>query len=95
MNKYQQKFIDEFYNGKMPRDKDGKRRVEILGKIKNSVTVDFPDFNGANGFEPAHTSTFTIDENICDWSKSILNPEIMSGNLTLWEDRGYNIKFDE
>ena len=43
MNKWQEYFISTYYNGKKPRDKMGKTEFELLGKVKETVTVHFPN----------------------------------------------------
>lgn len=91
MNKWQQKYCDEYYNGKMPRSKHGKADMELLGKIKDTVTVEFPDFNGANGFIPAHTDTYVVTEDDCNIPQGRISVTVLISNLNLWISRGYKI----
>lgn len=91
MNKWQKTYCDIHYKGKMPRTKQGKADVELLGKIKSQVIVEFPDFNGANGFKPAHTEIFTVTENDCDIPNGKISVDILISNLNLWISRNYKI----
>ena len=91
MNKWQQKYCDEYYKGKMPRNKQGKADVELLGKIKDTVTVEFPDFNGANGYIPAHTDTYVVTEDDCNIPQGRISVVVLISNLNLWMSRGYKI----
>lgn len=94
MNKWQQMYVDKLYNGKKPRDKHGKQAFELLSKINESFTVHFPDFNGANGFEAAHTNTFTIvDDKDANFTSGKINVEGAGGNLVLWTNRNYQIDY--
>lgn len=91
MNKWQEKYCNEYYNGKIPRSKKGKEDYEFLGKIKSKVTVEFPEFNGANGIIPAHTDTYIVTENDCNIPEGKISVTILIGNLKLWMSRGYKI----
>jgi hypothetical protein len=57
------------------------------------VTVHFPDFNGANGFVPAHVETYRIDLDKCDMPHGIISVEALSSNLPFWTRRGYEIEY--
>lgn len=63
MNRWQKVYCDMYYDGKAPRDAQGKRDVKMLGAIKSKVKVEFPDFKGVNGIIPAHTEVFEVTEN--------------------------------
>lgn len=91
MNKWQQIYCDIYYNGKMPRTKAGKESVELLGKVKSQITVEFPDFNGANGFKPAHKETYIITANECNMPEGKISVSVLASNLSLWLSRGYKI----
>ena len=91
MNRWQKVYCDTYHNGKTPRTKQGKADVELLGKIKSQVTVEFPDFNGANGFKPAHTETYTVTENECNMPNGKISVSVLISNLNLWLSRGYKI----
>ena len=92
MNKWQKKYCDEYYNGKKPRSKVGKEEYELLGQVKEKVIVEFPDFNGANGFIPAHTEIYEVTEDYCNIPEGKISATVLAGNLSLWLSRGYNIK---
>ena len=34
LNKWQKQYIDEYYDGKIPRRKVAKQRLNLLGKVK-------------------------------------------------------------
>ena len=89
MNKWQQIYCDIYHKGKMPRGKAGKQAVDLLGKVKSQITVEFPDFNGIHGFEPAHTETYIVTENECNMPEGKISVSALAGNLSLWLDRGY------
>jgi hypothetical protein len=76
----------------MPRSKQGKVDLELLGKIKSKVIVYFPDFNGINGFQPAHEETYVVTEDKCDMSNGLISVSVLISNLKLWILRGYKIK---
>ena len=60
MNNWQKVYCDMYHNGKAPHSKAGKQDMELLGKVKSKIIVEFPDFTGANGFVPAHTDTYIV-----------------------------------
>lgn len=84
MNKWQQYYIDKYYNGKMPRSKKGKTDVALLGKIKNQVTVAFPDDYGKDGFKPAHTETFVVTESDCNIPDGKISLTALLNNIPYW-----------
>lgn len=92
MNKWQEVYVNTYYDGKKPRTKIGKEQFELLGLMKSKVIVHFPDFNGANGFIPAHTEEYIITEDDCDMPNGKISVSVLSGNLTLWKSRGYKIE---
>ena len=81
MNKWQQKYCDEYYNGKMPRSKQGKADMELLGKIKETVTVELP----------SETVTLVVTEDDCDIPNGKISVSVLVSNLNLWLFRGYKI----
>lgn len=93
MNKWQQKYVDEYYGGKKPRDKTGKLEFDLLSQVKEKVTVHFPDFKGVGGkFEPAHTETYTVTEDKNDMPNGLISACLLASNLALWASRGYKIE---
>ena len=84
MNAWQEKYIEEY--GK-PRSKVAKQELELLGKIKSIVAVDFPDFNG----KPAHTEEFTVTIDDCDMPHGKISVRVLASNLVLWLSRGYKV----
>ena len=91
MNNWQRVYCDTYYNGKMPRTAQGKADVALLGKIKSEVVVAFPDFEGVNGFRPAHTETYTVTEKECDIPNGKISVSVLISNLNLWLSRGYKV----
>ena len=81
MNKWQKKYCDEYYNGKMPRSKQGKADMELLGQIKETVTVEFAN----------RTETFTVTEDDCDIPNGKISVPVLVSNLNLWLSRGQKI----
>lgn len=78
MNKWQRKYIDTFYKGKIPRTKEGRYEYELLGKMKSEITVEFQD---------GKIETYRIDLEECNMPKGIINVEVLAGNLALWARR--------
>lgn len=91
MNKWQQKYCDEYFNGKKPRSKRDKEAFELLGLMKDTVTIEFPGFNGANGYIPSHTETYVITEDDGNIPEGKISVTILASNLCLWTSRGYKI----
>lgn len=81
MNKWQKKYCDEYYKGKMPRSKQGKADVELLGTIKDEVTVYFPD----------RTETLVVTEDECDIPNGKISVLVLVSNLNLWLSRGLKV----
>lgn len=81
MNKWQEYFISTYYNGKKPRDKMGKTEFELLGKVKETVTVHFPN----------ETKTFSVTLEECNIPSGIISVSVLASNLYLWSERGYKI----
>ena len=93
MNKWQQRYVNEYYDGKKPRDKSGKLRFDLLGQVKEKVTVHFPEVKCENGkVRPAHSETYTVTEDKNDMPNGIISACLLSGNLALWASRGYKIE---
>lgn len=93
LNKWQKHYINTLYEGKMPRSKCGKRQLELLGYVNESITVHFPDFNGIHGLVPAHEETYRVELDDCNMPEGVISVEALSGNLELWTDRGYAIEY--
>lgn len=91
MNNWQKVYCDTYHNGKTPRSKTGKQDMELLGKIKSQVIVEFPDFTGANGFVPAHTDTYIVTEDDCDIPNGKISVSVLVSNVKLWLSRGYKV----
>ena len=92
MNKWQEKYCNEYYNGKKPRSKQGKLELELLGQVKEKIIVEFPEFNGVNGYIPAHTEKYEVTEDYCNLPEGKISVPILASNLSLWTSRGYIIK---
>ena len=91
LNQWQRVYCKTYFNGNLPNNKTGKHWFQVLGKIKSQVIVDKPDFNGINGFVPAHTETYVVTENECDMPNGKFSVSVLAGNLDLWTSRGYKI----
>lgn len=91
MNKWQKVYCDTYHNGKLPRSKRGKADMAILGQIKAQVIVNYPDFKGMHGFEPAHTEIYTVTETDCDMPNGKISVCVLANNLSLWLSRGYKV----
>lgn len=84
MNKWQKHFIDTYYNGKKPRDAQGRFKFNALGEVKDSVTVYYPD----------ETETFSVvlEDKDCNMPNGIISANVLASNLYLWASRGYRIE---
>jgi len=87
MNKWQTAYCNEYYNGKMPRSKEGKRKLELLEQVKETVTVEYPEINGT----PAHTETYQVTEDDCDMPNGKISVSVLLSNLTYWSFRGFKV----
>lgn len=81
MNKWQTKYCEEYFNGKMPRTARGKEDVQLLGMVKSSVTVHLP-----NG-----TQTYVVTEDDCDMPNGKISVRVLANNLSFWLQNGYRI----
>lgn len=81
MNRWQQTYCDEYFNGKIPKTKQSKFNVELLGKVKSTITVELP----------SKTQTFIVTENDCDIPNNKISVRVLVSNLNLWLSRGYKI----
>ena len=86
--------MDHYYNGKAPTDKRGKKQMELLSGINNTVTVNFPKMEGVNGTKPAHAVTYTVSENRCDMKNGIISAVVLSWQMLTWDKNGYLIETD-
>ena len=89
MNKWQKVYCDTYYN--IPQTEDGIYDMKLLDGIKDKIAVEYPDFNGINGFVPAHTEILTVTENECDIPNGEISVTVLVSNLKLWKSRGYKI----
>lgn len=74
MNKWQQKYCDVYYNGKAPRTKVGKQEFELLGKMKDFVSVDYG--NRVEKYE------ITLDD--CNMPEGRIDVRVLASNLRFW-----------
>ena len=91
MNRWQKVYCDNYYKGNFPHTKEGIYDMKLLSGIKSKVAVEYPDFNGINGFIPAHTEILTITENDCDIPNGKISVTVLVSNLKLWMSRGCKI----
>lgn len=87
MNKWQKIYCDGLYNGKVPKTKRGKEEFELLGNIKSTVTVDFPERND----KPARTDTYIVTEDDCDIPNGKISVSVLASNLSFWSFNGYKV----
>lgn len=78
MNKWQKKYVDTYYKGKIPRTKEGCLTYDLLGKIRSEITVEFQ-----NG----QTETYKVDLEECNIPEGIISVEVLASNLLLWKKR--------
>ena len=88
LNKWQEAYLRIYYDGKMPRNKEGKKELEVLGGMKEKVIIDFP----AMGEKPAHTEEYIIRDGDCDMPNGYISVEILASNLTYWNFRGFTVR---
>ena len=92
MNKWQQRYVNEYYDGKKPRDKNGKLKFDLLGQVNEKVTVHFPEFKRENGeVRPAYTETYNVTEDTNDMPNGLISACLLAHNLLFWASRGYKI----
>ncbi len=94
MNRWQKIFIDHYYNGKEPGDKRGKKQMELLKGINNTVTVHFPDMESVRGKKPAHDVTYKVTASHCDMKNGIISAVVLSWQILTWDKCGYKIESD-
>ena len=94
-NKWQEYYKDILYDGKMPRTKQGKAEYAFLGKVKDSVTVHFPEFHSpiVSQCHPAETKTFKVSFDECNIPDGIISVLVLASNLILWTERKYQIDY--
>lgn len=94
-NKWQEYYADILYGGKMPSTKQGKEEYEFLGKVKDSVTVHFPEFHSPilSQCHPAEIRTFKVSFDECNIPNGIISVLVLVSNLTFWTERGYQIDY--
>lgn len=94
INVWQKVYRDIYFGGKKPRTKEGIYLDDLLSNVGRTVSVDVPDFNRINGFEPAHTETYIVTEDKCDMPAGLISVRVLASNLMLWLGRGWNVKTD-
>ena len=82
MNKWQEQYINYWYDGKKPRGKRAKMHLELLGKIKEYVQVTFSD---------GRTEEYKVVLENSNMPKGIISCVDLVGNLELWLSRGHKI----
>ncbi len=85
INKWQQRYLDEYYGSSLPKrwDTEGKEEFDLLGKCKDTVTVHL-----STGID---TYKITLDE--CNIPKGIISVCVLAANLRFWKFRGFTIEF--
>lgn len=92
MNRWQRAFMDQMGFKNVPRGKWNKWCFDVLGKVRETVTVQFPEFRDPHGVKPAETKTFVVDENKIDMPNGFIDVLTLASNLEFWiADRGYKV----
>ena len=94
-NKWQKHYRNTILDGRKPTSKISKEQYEILGKLKDTVTVHFPEFYSTieSQCHPAMVKTFTITFDDMNVPENRLSVQGAAANLALWTDRGYRIDY--
>ena len=83
MNKWQQIFIDQWYNGKVPQTKSGRRQVDLLGYMKKHVKVEYGD---------GKVEDLLITEDDVNIPEGKIDVIHLAQNLIFWVDvRGFKV----
>ena len=91
MNKWQEYYCNKHYNGGVPKTKTGKESVELLGKVKSVVMVDFPERKVGEETIEAHTEEYIVTEEDCNIPNGTISVDVLVSNLRLWLARGQKI----
>ena len=83
--------MDQMGYKNVPRGNRNKWCYEMLGQIRETVTVHFPEFKGLHGVEPAKVVTYKVDEQKVDMPHSVISVLTLASNLELWAERGYKM----
>ena len=95
MNEWQKHYVNELYDGKKPRSKRGKLELELLGKVREKITVHFPEFHSPvkSQNSPAHNETYVVTFDECNMPEGKISVLALASNLSLWTERGYGIDY--
>ena len=93
-NRWQKYYRNTLYGGRMPGSKTGKTEYELLGNVRKTVTVHFPERVLPTGkTEPERDEKYTVTLDDCNMPEGRISVEVLSANLTLWTLRGYGITY--
>lgn len=89
MNKWQKEYCKNYCKGKEPKKGDMKDDFDMLGQIKDEVTVTIPTDNGY----PDIIKTYKV---VGGESGNMLMDELdiidLLNNLYFWFDKGYDVE---
>ena len=88
MNRWQKIYCDTYYNGKTPRSAVGRKEFELLGPIKDQITVHFPETKK----EIAKTKTFVITEIEDNIPDGMIAAKTLGPQLFSWYTKGYQVE---
>ena len=91
MNKWQEKYVTKCCGGRKPRSVNGKTELELLGKVKDFVIVDFPNRSTEFGMKPACTERYLVTMSDCDLENGKISVSILANNLRVWLEHGYAV----
>ena len=82
MNRWQRAFMEQMGYKNVPRGKYNKWCYEVLGKVAETVTVQFP----------TGPKTYVVDETHLDMPNGYIDVLALAANLELWVlDRKYKV----
>ena len=87
---WQQCYLDITNQGKLPRSKIGKEKLNLLKPIGDTVTVIFP----ASSNNPARAENYIVSKTNCDVPNHLIDVVTLAANLLLWKERNYDLYSD-
>ena len=83
INKWQKKYCEVYYKGKVPKSKIGKYEYDLLGDVKDYVIVTYDNGKRVE-------LEVTLDE--CDIPNNKINVETLASNLRFWKFNGFLVQ---
>lgn len=91
MNKWQKKYVEKCCGGRKPRTNDEKTELALLGKVKDYIIIDFPNYSTPDGMVKAHREKYLVTMSDCDIPNGKMSVSILATNLRIWLSRGYSV----